>query len=225
MTTEGETVGPKLPAGRHGHSREYVRDNQRARLLEAIARSVGETSYAGTSVKDVVSRAGVSRKTFYEHFSDKEDCFLQAYDQVMDRITPACRKAFEGSADWPDQVAGCLRSLIDALVAEPAMARMAMVEALSVGPKAVDRYVEAIRSFVEFIEPGIEYSPHGDALTPGVAQSVAGAINFRLYLLVARGDIEGLKGIYDELLFFALLPFVGHADAAASVERARAAAG
>lgn len=72
----------RLPAGRHGLSREFVARNQQERILDAMGKSVAEHGFAAASLSDVIARAGVSRKTFYEHFTDKEDCFLQAYDAV-----------------------------------------------------------------------------------------------------------------------------------------------
>ena len=82
----------RLPSGRHGLPRETVAASQRARMIDAMAAVVAEKGYAATTVADVVERAGVSRRTFYEQFADKEACFLAAYEVglavVLDRIRP-----------------------------------------------------------------------------------------------------------------------------------------
>ena len=75
-----------LPRGRHSLSREEVRASQRRRMLEAMANATAEKGYVHTTVADVIKRAGVSRETFYEHFSDKEDCFIAAYDAGVEAV-------------------------------------------------------------------------------------------------------------------------------------------
>ena len=75
-----DDVITQLPRGPHRLAREEVLASQRGRMLAAIAEAVAEKGYAATTVADVVGRAGVSRKTFYEHFADKEECFLAAWD-------------------------------------------------------------------------------------------------------------------------------------------------
>jgi AcrR family transcriptional regulator len=70
------------PEGGWDGSRAAVWANQRARMLDAMARAVATKGYARVSVADVVQLAGVSRRTFYEQFRDKEDCFLVAYDRL-----------------------------------------------------------------------------------------------------------------------------------------------
>src|SRR3954449_5882078 len=100
-------VGPmarpasQLPKGRHGLSRAFIAHNQRERLLDAIANVVAEKGYAATRVADITDYAGVSRKTFYELFTDKEDCFLAAYDAItallMDRMARGLTEVIEDS--------------------------------------------------------------------------------------------------------------------------------
>src|SRR3954452_13838898 len=75
-----------LPRGPHGLERDVVLASQRGRMLAAMADAVARTGYAGTTVADVVAGAGVSRKTFYEHFSDREECFLAAFDTGVDMV-------------------------------------------------------------------------------------------------------------------------------------------
>ena len=75
-----DTAPARLPRGRHGLSREEVVESQRGRLLRAMADAVADKGYAETSVAEVIARAGVSRETFYEQFSSKEDCFHDTFD-------------------------------------------------------------------------------------------------------------------------------------------------
>src|SRR3954447_24211790 len=92
MPVQSGSIRP-LPIGRHSLSREDVLASQRGRLLDAMAEAVAQHGYGATTVAHVVALAGVSRKTFYEHFADKEDCFLALYDAgiayVLGRIADA----------------------------------------------------------------------------------------------------------------------------------------
>jgi AcrR family transcriptional regulator len=92
-----------LPRGRHAAPREVVWESQRDRMLAAMATAVGERGYAKVAVADVISRAGVSRKTFYEQFDNKLGCFLAAYDAGVELILAAIDEAIAQAG--PDPVA------------------------------------------------------------------------------------------------------------------------
>ena len=80
MESASDDIPRRLPRGSHGLDRDVVEASQRTRLLEAVGRAVAERGYAAATIDDVVRRAGVSKKTFYDHFADKQDCFLAAYE-------------------------------------------------------------------------------------------------------------------------------------------------
>src|SRR3954464_7125153 len=128
---------PALPRGRHAAPREVVRNSQRGRMLAAMASAVGEKGYGAVAVADVIARAGVSRKTFYEHFDNKEECFLAAYaagvEPWLDAIDAAIRAAAAGD---PLAIAraGTARYL-ETLAANPAFARTFLIEVLAAGPR------------------------------------------------------------------------------------------
>jgi AcrR family transcriptional regulator len=102
MSTSAE-IPRRLPRGTHGLDRDVVEASQRTRLLEAIGRAVAEKGYAGATIDDVVRRAGVSKKTFYDHFADKEDCFLAAYQAASGELLRRVREAHEGHEDWEER--------------------------------------------------------------------------------------------------------------------------
>lgn len=149
----GDSLAPpspdRLPSGRHGLSRETVASSQRGRLLDAMASIVAEKGYAATTVADVVERAGVSRRTFYEQFDDKEACFLAAYDVsvvvVLERIAAAVGAHPE--AGWREQARSGVGVFLALLASEPAVARALEVEILTAGPAALDRRAAMLRTF------------------------------------------------------------------------------
>jgi len=132
----------RLRSGRHGLTREEVAASQRSRLIEAMAQVVAEKGYPATTVADVVDRAGVSRRTFYEQFADKEACFLATYDAGLTAVLTRIRDAVEGSAPaagWRDRARAGVEAFLALLAAEPAFARALQVEILTAGPAALDR--------------------------------------------------------------------------------------
>ena len=143
MTTGPSPPGPasRLPSGRHGLTREAVVASQRGRLIDAMAHAVAEKGYAATTVADVVERAGVSRRTFYEQFSDKEACFLAAYDTALAVVLGRIGEAVEThpGAGWREQARSGIEAFLTLLASEPAFARALQVEILTAGPAALDR--------------------------------------------------------------------------------------
>jgi AcrR family transcriptional regulator len=204
--------GSQLPAGRHGFSPEFVSRSQRDRILDGIAHAVAEKGYEATSVADVLGRAGVSRKTFYEQFADKESCFLAAYDAIFARILGRVVEAYESRRRWPDRVSAGLGALLDELAAEPAYARSGIVEVLAAGPEAIERRDAALRAFQTFYDPARPEVPdHGVA--PIVAEATIGGIYEVIYRRLITEGAEGLPRLRPELTYLALAPYLGPAAA------------
>jgi AcrR family transcriptional regulator len=141
MATRHTQTTNRLPSGRHGLTREAVVASQRARLIEAMAQVVAEKGYPATTVADVVERAEVSRRTFYEQFADKEACFLAAYDAGLAAVLGRIGEAVElnPAAPWRERARAGIESFLALLASEPAFARALQVEILTAGPAALHR--------------------------------------------------------------------------------------
>ena len=111
--------------------------NQRQRILAAVAEATAARGYARMSVEDVVRGAGVSRRTFYELFPNKDAVFLEAYDQVANLLLAGVRAAYEGESSFGPRVTAGFRAFLELLEASPAFARMCIVEVMAAGPEAV----------------------------------------------------------------------------------------
>jgi AcrR family transcriptional regulator len=155
----------RLPRGTHGLDPSLVAASQRTRLREAVGRAVADKGYAAATIDDIVRDAGVSKKTFYEHFSDKLDCFLAAYeaasDELLAHVTAAQdgaggaaggSRAATGEADWLARTRAGIHAYLRWLAAEPALARVFLIEIAAAGPEALerrerlrDRYAERMR--------------------------------------------------------------------------------
>ena len=142
----------RLPRGTHGLAPSLVAASQRARLLEATGRAVAEKGYAAATIDDIVRGAGVSKKTFYEHFPDKLGCFLAAYEAASDELLEHVRVAQDSAGDWVDRTRAGIHAYLRWLAAEPALARVFLIEIAAAGPEALehrehvrDRYAERMR--------------------------------------------------------------------------------
>src|SRR5215831_14753582 len=109
----------KLRSGHHGLSPEYVAQNQRERLLDAMVAAVADKGYADTTVAEVLRRSSVSRRTFYDLFPNKEACFLEAYDRVVGSLIKQVVAAFSGGDNWAERMRDGIRALLETLAAHP----------------------------------------------------------------------------------------------------------
>ena len=183
-----------LPKRARGVTRRTVRDSQRWRLLESITEAVARRGYAEATVADVIEIAGVSRKTFYEHFRDKEDCFLKAYEVLSDRLVIAMKSVIEPRMS----VAMCRRAqltkFIDALLHDPLVARAFMIDVLGAGPRALQARERVNASFAEAVL--------GNAVSPLRRAAIVGGVNAVVVRALLEDRAQRLPQAIDELCTF-----------------------
>ena len=144
----------KLPRGRHNLSPEYVARNQRERLLTAVAECVADVGYEETTVALVSARASVSKSDYYKRFEGKDDCFVAAYDDNMERLRERIALACESNKDWPLRVRDGLAALVEFLDAEPERAKLLLVEGLRGGPEIYGRFQDSVQEYAERLGTG-----------------------------------------------------------------------
>ena len=211
----------QLPRGRHGLPREVVAESQRSRILAAMVEVTAERGYAECQIARVIADAGVSRKTFYELFRDKEDCFLAAYELWLGRMLSTTAEAYEAGAkqSWVDGVQEGLAAVVDFIAQHPAPARFCIVEVLAAGPRAVARRDAGIRQFTYLIDAG---RAETSAQLPGItALAVVGGIHELLYSEIIHGATAQLPALVPELVFLIVQPFLGGERATQERDRAR----
>jgi AcrR family transcriptional regulator len=192
----------QLPKGRHGLSRAFIASNQRERLLDAIANVVADKGYAGTRVADITEYAGVSRKTFYELFTDKEGCFLAAYDAITALLMQRMARglAAVGDRSWEAKVRALLGEFLGFLASEPAFARMCIVEVLSSGDAGLARRDAAIAAFVPVVDQLPRSQPGSEKwLSEMTPVFVTGGILEVVYAAIRRGETASLPDLEDDL--------------------------
>lgn len=210
----------RLPSGRHNLPREFVVRSQRDRLLDSMAQACTEKRYAEVSVADIVSRARVSRSTFYEIFPDKEACFLAAYDAILGRfVSEVIRACQDPDMTWPEQIEVGIETSLTFLAAEPAFARMCIVDMFSAGPAALERYLSAIRLISSFVDGARDRMPGMEDVPTSVSGMVVGGA-----AVVIRGEIvdertEDLLDVGPDLLYAILSQYMDQGEALERAER------
>lgn len=186
-----------LPRGRHSLTREEVAGSQRDRVQRAMAEVMAEKGYALTSVADVLRRARVSRETFYELYSSKEDCFMSVFESAYAAIAGAM--ASSGTASEPATGARLSRVLDDylgAIAADPATARVFLIEVYAAGPTAIKRRIALQGGLVELLAQGVGADARDRfAVEAGIA-AIAALVTARL----ATGDVEGIPALRDPIV-------------------------
>jgi AcrR family transcriptional regulator len=163
--------------------------------------------------------AGVSRRTFYEHFKNKEDVFLAAYDTVAGRLVEGVVEAVEEADTFADQCSAGLAAFLEFVASEPAFGRMCRVEVLAAGLDAVKRRNDTMQAFAALIDHKANELLEGKVPPPLTAETVVGGIYEVVYTRVLRGEIQSLPSLLPELVYSSLLPYLGLE--AAREERAR----
>lgn len=211
----------RLPPGRHGLPREFVSRNQYERLLAGLAEAVAENGYAGTTIAHITRHAAVSRRTFYEHFNSKDECFVAAYDAVMTELRQRVEEAFDQEEDWPQGVKAGIAAMLEFLASEPHLARLSMVEALVAGPVVVERYDAAIQSLVPFFQAGREGRSAEvlEGLSPTTEEALVGGMVSLISRRVFADRSEELEALLPDLVEFALTPYLGSGEAAKVARR------
>jgi len=185
--------------------------SERERLLEAMVRVAAAKGYEATTVADVVEFAGISESAFYDEFGSKEECFLEAYDAVIDVLVAHVTSAFEAAAGepWPERIRAGLGALAELLAVEADIARMAMVEVTAAGDQARERYRAALARFTPFLEEGRTYSGQGDELPPDTARFAIGGATSMIFDEIRAGRGPELMRLLPDLVFAVLMPYLG----------------
>ena len=146
------TAQGRLPRGRHNLSRSDVTTRQRARMLRAMAEVVTERGYVDTPVAAVIERAGVSRETFYQQFGSKQDCFVAALEEAIGRLAESLTTVLDQTGGNPiERYDALLRGYLATVSAQPATARLFLIETYAAGPDAMRRRLELQQQFVDAI--------------------------------------------------------------------------
>jgi AcrR family transcriptional regulator len=202
----------RFPSGVRKLPPDLVRAVQRERLIVAMLNAAAELGYLETNVQDVIDRAGVSRPTFYEHFSNKEDCFLAAFDTSAERLRKNVETAVSKGGDvWRDRVRFGLEALLRFASREPDTARTLVVEARAASETAVRRRVELLDDFARCLDgEARELLPAPPSASAVNAAGIVGGVESLLYSRLCKHEHDQLETLLPSLMYFVVLPYEGH---------------
>jgi len=205
----------KFPSGVRRLPPDLIRAIQRERLIVAMLNAAADLGYLETNVQDVIDRAGVSRPTFYEHFSNKEDCFLAAFDTSATRLRKKLDLAARKGGDvWRDRVRYALEALLRFASREPDTARTMVVEARAASATAVRRRVELMDDLAKCLHSQArELLPGSDSQTVVTASGIVGGVESLLYSRLCKQEFDQLESLLPSLMYFVVLPYEGHGAA------------
>ena len=202
-----------LQGGRHGLPADVVAFNQRERLLAAMAATAAEFGYNKTTIGEIADTAKVSRRTFYEHFSSKEACFLAAYDAVDDYIATLLAGVSAGQENWSDLVAAAFAALMEFLAGRPQLARLYLVEAAVVGEGMSSRRAKSAKRLIVLLETGRAERSADRGPAEGIEEALVGGILTLTARRILAGEAEQLQRFVPAIVEFALAPYLGVKEA------------
>jgi AcrR family transcriptional regulator len=201
-------------------SRGRVSEIQRSRMLAAALSAVEEVGYGGMTVAQVIGRAKVSRKTFYDMFADREDCFLAALEQAAAQAGRRVQAAYESESVWRERIRSGLGELLVFFDEEPALARLVLVEALGAGPRVLAWRAEILDRLAEVVDQGRAASSAGREPPTVVAEGVVGAVFAVLHTRALGEDGEERFGcLLGSLMNIVVLPYLGARAASRELSR------
>jgi AcrR family transcriptional regulator len=207
-----------LCSGGIGVGRGRLSDIQRVRILAGLVEAVAEHGAANVTVAHIVARSGVSRRTFYELFVDRDDCFLAALDGAIQRIAVTVVPAYDESLRWREKIRAGLIALLELLDYERGTGRLVIVDVLGAGPAALERRQRALALVIDAVDEGRGEAKGGDGPAPMAAEGVVGGVLAVLHSRLLEDDTS-LLGLAGPLMSMIVLPYLGPAVARRELAR------
>jgi AcrR family transcriptional regulator len=183
-----------------GWPREQAASHQRARIHAAMIELVSERGYGAVTVRELVRMAGVSTGTFYEHFADKDACFLRTYGLIVRRSTKQVGAAQKGCHDWRERLRLALRAWAEGIVREPQAARLGLVEVFAGGAAALEQMRRAEGHYETMIEQSFASAPDPVPVPPLIVKGIVAGVHRVARAQLLGGRAHELPGMVDELL-------------------------
>jgi AcrR family transcriptional regulator len=188
-------------------------------MLAAMAEVCAERGASNVTVAHVVARSGVSRRTFYEHFVDREACFLATLEEALESAGRYVRRAYETPARWHERIRASLVALLSFLEDEPFMGRILVVDTLGSGPAGLERRRQVLAGVVAALDEGRLASKSGADLPPLTAEGVVGGVLSVIHTRLLEPGEKPLLELTGPLMSMIVLPYLGAAAAKGELAR------
>jgi AcrR family transcriptional regulator len=200
----GKAIYRVLPPGRQVMSPEQNALHQRARLQGAMVAAIAQNGYADTTIKQLVSLAGVSRTTFYRHFADKEQCFIATYDMIATLATERISRAYRGPGGWRERLEAGFKYFAEIVVVERDSSHLVLVDALGAGHRVLEHRDRMISVFELMFRQSFHDAPKKAVVTDTTIRAIVSGIRRVAYRRLLRGEPEKLAEVIDDLLNWAI---------------------
>jgi AcrR family transcriptional regulator len=200
----GKALYRVLPRSVADMSAEQVAFHQRSRLQGAMVAAVAQNGYADTTIRQLVSLAGVSRSTFYKLFAGKEQCFLSTYDLIAGMASERIGRAYREPDDWREQLRAAFTCFGQIVAEEPTAAHLVLVDSLGVGPRVLERRERIIGEFEQMLRQSFERAPEPATVSDTTIHAIVAGVRRVAYRRLLTGEPERLQELVDELLAWAL---------------------
>jgi AcrR family transcriptional regulator len=191
--------------------RVQAKEIQRARVLAAVLETLEDVGFAGVSVAEVIARARVSRKTFYNVFVDREDCCLAAFEWALTRARFVAHDAYEQESGWLEGTRAALARLLQFMDEAPGLARFCVVDALGAGERVLERRTQALDEVARAIDRARTLDGANSAAPEVTAEGIAGGIFSVLHRRLLDHDEQPLSDLQGPLMSMLVLPYLGTA--------------
>jgi AcrR family transcriptional regulator len=202
------------PSGRT----HVVGEFQRGRILAATAQVLCEDGVASATVGRIVSRAGISRRTFYQLFADLESCMLECFEDALTRLRADVAAAWSPEQDWIDRMRAAVYAILSFVDNEPQLARLLVVETLAAGPEALARRRELLDLLAAEVQDGGGAQPRGRPPSL-LAEALVGGIMAMIHARLLDPAAEPLLALSNQLMSMIVLPYLGQERACRELER------
>lgn len=206
-------------------SKDELAALQREKILAAAIGVFAKRGYQATTVENIVNAAGIGVGGFYAHFAGKHDCLLQAYAKIVDEERERIAAAVPADASWPQQLCAAIAALLRSIAAEPAKARVALIEFQTGGEEALRRHGETLDEAVSLLRPGRALGGASPEPPRTFEEATVSGLLWLLQQRVVRGELEDLGSLLGEMAEMILDPYIGPERARAEVEAYLAGAG
>lgn len=180
--------------------------DHRARLIDALAATLAHQPYADTTIADVVARAHVSKRTFYEQFASKDECLVALCEALSQRTLGLIAEGFDPGADWVEQLGHVTRAYLASLQSQPALIRTLFIELLGIGPVGLATRRHIQKGFADFLQMQVELSrakePGKRPLSPDMAMAVVGGINELILHAIEQDRVHQLTELAPTVIAF-----------------------
>jgi AcrR family transcriptional regulator len=196
-----------------------VLEIQRSRILAAMVQESVERGVGNVTVAHIVGRAGVSRRTFYELFPDREACFLDGFEEGITRASRYVLDACDPSAKWAERLRTALTGVLSFLDEEPGLAQLLIVGSLGAGPVALERRRIVLAQIISLVDEGRKETKTGSELPSLTAEGILGGVLSVLHSRLLDGKRESLLTLSGPLMSMIVLPYLGSTAARRELAR------